>query len=298
MRKFIANTFLVIAVIATICANAQDTTRLVVNIAGGFGQEKLDWTIAGNLQGKNPNILSELKWKDVRGPHFHIDVILRVKRRFLISGSSDYQKTTSGTVTDTDYQGDNRTNQSFFILVDADRGYTSNITGQVGYDLMLRKGFSLQPWIGYTRDQMLLYLFDDQSFGDQKLNSTYENYWKGMLLGLSAHLKIFNRFSAAITFQYRQLRYDATANWNLIAEFEHPKSFTHYAKGFGITNTAKLDYQLSRTLSVFFQGKYAFLETGKGVDTVFFTSGQTEKTQLNGVQRKNFGVTVGISIRI
>ena len=183
------------------------------------------------------------------------------------------------------------------MLVEADRGHISYITGQVGYDVIFNKGFSLQPWIGYTRDKMLLYLFDDESFGDQKLNSTYENFWKGMLFGLSTHLKIYNCLSSTIVFQYRQLHYNATANWNLIAEFEHPKSFTHYAKGFGIANTAKIDYQLSRTLSMFFQGRYTFLETGKGVDTVFFTSGQTEKTQLNGVRRKNFGMIIGISLR-
>jgi hypothetical protein len=39
--------------------------RTEVTLTGGWRQDDLRWNIAGNLQGTNPNILSELTWDNV-----------------------------------------------------------------------------------------------------------------------------------------------------------------------------------------------------------------------------------------
>ncbi|RAW00872.1 hypothetical protein [Pseudochryseolinea flava] len=278
-------------------AQASTTTdRLSVKIATGFGDERLHWTIAGNSQGKNPNILSELHWKNVRGPLLDIGVSAKIKQRFLLKLSTKYQKTVSGTVTDTDYQGDDRTNQSFFFKANADNGFIFAFDAQIGYHFNISDRISLAPLVGFTRDQADLKLLDDESFGDQKLNSSYETIWKGMIVSLVTRFAISDRFEIAPIFSYRQLRYNAVADWNLIDEFQHPTSFKHYAKGFGIRSVLEVSYDISRNVCLLLQPQYEFSETGHGTDTVFFKNGQIENTRLNGVDRKSFSILIGTTI--
>jgi hypothetical protein len=282
---------------------AQDSTHfkkldLSIRVTAGFGQEALDWSIAGNLQGKNPNILSELIWEDVTGPVAELAVTLSFKRKVLLRIAGDYQKTISGNVTDSDYQGDDRTLQSFYADVDSDRGSAMRIAGELGYHFQISENYALQTWVGYVHDRSLLYLRDPESYGDQKLNSTYKNYWKGIILSLSGELKISSRLRLAPRFSYKQLRYDATANWNLIEVFMHPESFKHYAKGFGLAGEVETAYRLNKLVSLVLLPQYAFAETGKGTDTVFLQNGQIEKTQLNGVSKSNFKLTLGVSLKL
>jgi len=64
----------------------QDKNRKpkTIEIEAGYGyrQDRLDWNIAGDLQGNNPDVLSELKWKDLLIHEFYLETMLRttVKR--------------------------------------------------------------------------------------------------------------------------------------------------------------------------------------------------------------------------
>ena len=44
--------------------------KLQLSFSTGHQQEDFHWSIAGNTSGQNPNVLSELKWKNVSGEDF------------------------------------------------------------------------------------------------------------------------------------------------------------------------------------------------------------------------------------
>lgn len=57
----------------TSLASAQEKERQSYIIPYvGWSQEKLNWNIAGNENGQYPNVLSELKWQQLRGPEMGI----------------------------------------------------------------------------------------------------------------------------------------------------------------------------------------------------------------------------------
>ena len=55
----------------------------------GIEQARFDWSIAGNTAGTNPNILSELIWKNLKGPGFGLNV------KYLITNRLSVKETTS-----------------------------------------------------------------------------------------------------------------------------------------------------------------------------------------------------------
>src|SRR5579859_5209240 len=78
-------------------------------VSGGYHQENLRWSIAGNSAGTSPNIYSELKWRRVGGPA--VDAALRYEmgRRWVFFAEASRVFTRTGRVSDKDYAGDNRT---------------------------------------------------------------------------------------------------------------------------------------------------------------------------------------------
>src|SRR5688500_9923420 len=91
--------------------NAQDSMAFIskaeASLSFGYVEDNLSWSIAGNLNGENPNIYSELIWSDVRAAqmrfHFQFDFL-----NFLIF-SSDFTGATirTGSATDSDYSENN-----------------------------------------------------------------------------------------------------------------------------------------------------------------------------------------------
>jgi hypothetical protein len=92
--------------------------------------------------------------------------------------------------------------------------------------------------------------------------------------------------------RYNQIRYKASANWNLIREFSHPESFRHTANGYGIMAQASLLYHVQGIHSIGITGSYSCWQTGHGIDELYFAAGGSRQTQLNEVRSVGFGVMV------
>lgn len=45
---------------------ATPTVRTSLSLDAGFRSDDLDWSIAGDADGNNPNILSELTWENIK----------------------------------------------------------------------------------------------------------------------------------------------------------------------------------------------------------------------------------------
>src|SRR5882757_1942569 len=78
-------------------ANAQ---KLTFSLSSGYQSEDFRWSIAGNSQGTNPNIYSELKWKSLSGPVLGMELGWRFWRSFVLRSSFSRLFIVSGAVTD------------------------------------------------------------------------------------------------------------------------------------------------------------------------------------------------------
>jgi hypothetical protein len=261
--------------------------KLQLNLRTGYEQQELSWSIAGNSAGQNPNIYSELQWKKIGGQLLSTGLLWNIWSRVTLT--ADYSRVfiSSGTVSDNDYGGDNRTSPLYNQLFNADKGYTQNWSVGAGYTVITNNSFSLIPYVGYGANKQSLHLLDRTgNFPD--LNSTYETDWKGPFVRVNAKLKLANKLSLNSRLTYNQVNYNAKADWNLIQTFQHPVSYRHNAKGFGADGNAAVCYDITKNIALNIGGGYFTWQTGKGADELFLSSGATDKTQLNKVGQKGY----------
>src|SRR5688572_11891066 len=110
---------------------------------GGFQSENFRWSIAGNIYGQNPDILSELVWKNVAGPVLGFLYDRKIKKRFFLQLGFSKSHTIKGQATDTDYAGDNRTSQSYQIMLSSNEG--GSVTAEAAAGMILNAS-SLFRW--------------------------------------------------------------------------------------------------------------------------------------------------------
>ncbi|OOQ57624.1 hypothetical protein [Mucilaginibacter pedocola] len=267
--------------------------KIHLDIATGYQREDFKWSIAGNLQGQSPNIYSELQWKKLGGQTISANLQWNFSGRLMLIGAYSRTSIRTGTVRDNDYNGDNRTNPAYDELFDADKGFTRDIVAGLGYRLIQTENFSLTPYVGYNISKQSLHLLDRSGqFPD--LNSTYDTDWKGPFVKAIGVLKISGKLSLNGNIQYTQANYNAKADWNLISSFQHPVSYRHIAKGYGLEAGASLNYHLTKNIAVNAGGGYYTWQTGEGIDELFLSSGGSEKTQLNGADRKGYRLSAGV----
>jgi len=269
--------------------------KLQLYLATGYQQENFHWSIAGNSDGQNPNIYSELKWKHLGGQNMSAAVQWNVWKRFSLYASYSKQYLSSGTVNDTDYSTDNRGNATYNETFNSNEGNTQAWQAGAGFILINNSRLSLISYAGYSVNKQALHLFD-RSGNFPELNSTYNPVWKGPFLRLTSSVAIIKNLKFAADVTYNQVTYNSTANWNLIRTFMHPVSYRHHANGYGIDAGGKFVYILYRNLQVHAGAGYYSWQTGNGTDELYLNDGQVNKTQLNEVVLTGFRVQGGVGL--
>ncbi len=264
---------------------------------GGYASADLNWSIAGNFAGQSPDVLSEVKWKALSGPLAKTQLKINFTQRWFLSSEFARCFVKSGTVTDADYATDGRGGQTYYAALRSDEGNLNDFSVLAGYYFLKRKNLKVAILGGYRGSRENLFLLDNNKVaaGERSLYSSYQSSWKGPSIALSASYMIISRIMLQPTFTYTQLKYNATANWNLIDAFKHPVSFTHYAKGFNFETSLICSYLLSNRFSLLLAGTYNDAQTGTGVDRLFLESGSIQTTQFNGAQKAKKSLSLGFS---
>ena len=221
----------ILACLACVCLTIAAAQTIEFESSILVAKEDLRWSIAGNLNGENPTVLSELKWKDLAGAGYAGSAWVRAER-FLAFTDIRQTHTISGSVTDTDYSQDNRSNVVFHAKEDAGKGRIFQLDLMGGFEAIQSSRLDVTFLTGYGALKQDLYLTNART----QLNSSYSTSWKGPIMGTMVRYKPAERVSLSLKSKYHQIRYSAKGNWNLIEEFEHPVSFRHKAKGFGLDN--------------------------------------------------------------
>ena len=280
-------------------------------IRGGYRRDKLDWSIAG-LNG-TPNILSELTWDNIEIATISTGTTLLLDERWLVNLDFTYGRIFDGDNQDSDYLGDNRT-------LEFSRSNNAAEDGDV-YDISVSTGYRWQPNTTNVKTEIrpLIGLsYHAQNFqmtdGFQTLSappqglplgpfpgldSTYDATWFGPWLGVDSVFKFDERFQLDLGLEYHYAFFDATANWNLREDFQHPESFTHEAEGYGIIARFGGQYQLHSDLTLGLSLDYQdWTADRNGEDKVFFSNGAELTTKLNDVSWRSYSINFGLNFAL
>jgi hypothetical protein len=293
MKKFTGFYFMLI-LCARLAYAQQADSKLQVDIGTGYQKENFRWSISGNIKGQNPNVLSELKWTNIGGQNVATAVSYNIWKCFVVYSDYSYQFISSGTVNDSDYDADNRGNNTYSQTFNANKGSASLWNLGAGYIIFNKYRFSMIPYIGYGESKEVLRLLD-RGGTSPGLNSSYGPQWKGGFAKVSSSLTMALKLKFKADVTYHQVSYNSNGNWNLITSFQHPVSYRHHAKGYVIAAGGKLNYQVANHLAIQIGGSYFTWQTGNGTDLLYLNNGQIDQTQLNGVSRVGFGVSGGVS---
>ncbi len=279
------------------------------NTGMGNSQGTLQWNIAGGSDG--PDVLSELTYEDVNFRQFTMASTLKFHRGWLtnhelmVSFSSGTAN--EGTVQDSDYDGNNRTQEysrSYSSAVDSSM---TDINIALARRVQMDRYQVFRPIAGYTRKTQNMLMTegvqtintdDPAAIGPFRgtLNSTYDTTWNAYWLGLGWSLELTHH-QLSITANYAWLDYSAEADWNLREDFAHPKSFEQQATGGGYGLSVDYSYHFNQTVSLWLSWQQKDWNTDPGQDTVYFADGTRGTTQLNEVSWKESGLSTGMILR-
>ena len=276
----------------------------------GYRVDNLDWNIAGDTSGNNPNVLSELTWDSVESYQVKVQGNIVWPNVIALRGYANYGWIFDGDNQDSDYQGDNRTFEFSRSNNSTDEDYVWDASLAIGYPLRFGHTVvgTMTPLLGYSHHEQNLNITD----GNQTipglgpfpgLDSSYDTEWEGPWIGFDLRFRaqdiatFAHRFEPYFTYEYHWADYHAEANWNLRDDFAHPKSFEHDTDGNGWKIGAGFNLWLHRNWSLNFNYDYQDWSTDGGTDKVFFSDGSTAVTKLNEVNWTSYALSLGVSLR-
>lgn len=275
----------------------------------GYRRDDLDWNIAGDSSGHNPNVLSELTWDDLESWQVKFMGSMIIPNIVALRGYADYGWIFDGDNQDSDYLGDNKTYEFSRSNNKSDDGDVWDASLAVGYPFRWNQAViaTFIPLVGYSKHEQNLKITDGYqtipplgSFPG--LNSSYDTEWKGPFLGIDMRFKagipsnFAERFETYFTYEYHWADYHAKANWNLRDDLRHPKSFEHEADGTGWIIGGGVNFILQRHIALNFDINYQNWRATDGTDKVYFADGTTAKTRLNEVNWSTYAIGLGLQV--
>lgn len=266
-----------------------------LTLGDSFRRDSLDWNIAGDSSGRNPNILSELTWKSIRIFQLSGEGIYRFGQQSepsvagCLKGRAGYGWIYAGKNQDSDYLGDNRTSEFSRSNNSADDGRVVDLLAGGGVRFAwLRGRLSVMPLAGVSYHRQSLTISNGyQTIPDNGpfpgLNSSYTAEWFGPWIGADFDCRPASRLTIATGMELHNVRYYGEGNWNLRSDLQHPRSFKHEGYGFGLVLSQKFSLRLARHFAVALQGRLEKWRVDDGEDTIYFSNGTIGKTRLNEV---------------
>ncbi|MGN6437116.1 MAG: hypothetical protein ACTHMM_11310 [Agriterribacter sp.] len=268
----------------------------------GIMNSNVQYSISGNVNGQNPNILSELIWKDLKSASYGIRASI-VKKRFNIESSYHLSHPYKGKASDLDYSEDNRTgifSEQYFA---SNKGFQKSLSFSVGYNLKKSGNIEIIPSLNYLQISQRNYLLNgdegvkinNQYVYVDGLNSYYSSRWNAVGLGITVRWCLLKKFEFKNALIYHYGIYDGYGRWNLRQEFRQPISYTHKGRGNIFSAALGLSYGLNKRIGINLQVPAILSKAKNGIDELYYANGNSVKTKLNEVVIKSIALNFGCS---
>jgi hypothetical protein len=281
-------------------------------VLNSIRRDQLQWSIAGNSAGTNPDILSELTWSDVHSYQITIGGRALINRMVFLRGALDYGWIQSGRVRDSDYSGDDRQGEYSRSISQSGGDQVWDFSFGAGYPfLLVNNRLLIAPLLGYSYhvqnlrvtdgEQVITYPTGPALGSLDGLDSTYRARWMGPWLGCDLRYRFFGGTAGdppmelGLSLELHRAEYSAEANWNLIRTFDHPTSFEHEADGMGYSLTTEWLIELAMRWDVTVRFHYQHWRTDSGRDRIHYASGGTGTQQLNEVEWYTKSFMLGVT---
>ncbi|ANH80765.1 hypothetical protein A8C56_07025 [Niabella ginsenosidivorans] len=258
-----------------------------INIGPVLIHENFKWSIAGNENGTDPNILSELKFKNIRKTGGQLGVLWQFSPHLSINAQVSQLHTFDGNATDIDYAGDDRTNPIVQLNFVSKKGKENDFKTSLHYLFMRHEKLRLAAGAGYYFSKSGYFLHGVEK-SDNKGN--YVVRWRGPVVAFDGGIFLYKKGGLQMALDYRYLFYHADADWALRNDFAHPVSFTHNANGVGINVYTGLYYSFSSFFQLQLGGFLGYWHTGHGIDVLYMANGDLQKTKMNESLKNQWGI--------
>jgi len=230
--------------------NAYGQVSSSISFHSGIEGNNLKWSIAGDMSGQNPNILSQLKFKDITSLGTQIIGEVKIKKILLIANAGAY-RTIHGSGTDIDYSEDNQQSETYNLNFQSNTGYSQNAGFSIIYNIWKASILNFYFGVSYSsRKQKYMLTSDEVS----SLKSSYKAATNAFGPYLLMDFKLLKKLNLIYSASINKLTYSADANWNLFAIYMHPRSFAHEATGITIKNSIQISRNINSFLDLVFSG--------------------------------------------
>lgn len=289
-------------------ASAAIDTPMTLSVSAGQRKDDLNWSIAGMTNAGNMvNVLSELKWENLAISQFQVAGEFHLKNDRRLRARVGYGVIGSGTNQDSDYNGNNRT-QEYSRSNNKAGGNVFDASVGMGKMLRLRdlspgKSLYVTPVVGLSLHRQNLTMTNGvqtvPALGPfPGLASSYDAQWMGPWLGAEARVETEQGWSVMANAEYHLAEYSAKANWNLRTEpvtgFAHPVSFRHTATGDGFVLSLGASYPVGNNWKMNFTMEQRKWTTRAGSDQVYRADGTVGYGYLNAVHWDSTAYNLGI----
>lgn len=294
---------------------ARAETRLELGLQGGYRQDRLDWTIAGNV-----DVLSELEWTKLDIYQLQLTMGLLGQpilpdTRLAARGLLGVGRIVAGDNRDSDYAGNQRSLEFSRSNNDAGDGRVYDFSLGIGLQFEPTPGLQLTPLLGFSYHEQQLVLQDGVQTVSQPqlvahtgfappalgplpgLDSSYDARWYGPWIGCDLNYRVAPRWLLSGTAQLHWGDMKAEADWNLRTDFAHPVSFRQLADAYGLALGVAGQYALEERWSVHLGANYSDWWTDPGLDRIYFADGRVGNTRLNQVNWTSLALLAGLQYR-
>lgn len=283
--------------------SSSDGFSAEIYLQGGYRHDDINWNKAH--PSGTPNILSELTWNDLEIAVFDVGAKITISDDWVVEGKAGFGAIVDGKNQDSDYFGDDRTVEFSRSNNNSDSGTILDLSMGLGYqfDIGNTPWLQITPKLGFSYHAQNLDITDGYqtipAYGPfPGLDSSYDTSWYGPWAGLETRFIFSDRLDLSTAIQYHAIKYEATADWNLRGDLQHPESFEHKAYGDGVVASAKTRYAITPEWRLSLSADYqSWTADNDGEDHMFFSDGSEATMRLNEVNWDSYGFNLGIEYR-
>ncbi|KAA2240675.1 hypothetical protein F0L74_31520 [Chitinophaga agrisoli] len=280
-----------------LCSSAfvkSQNNRFTFSTGAVINENDFSWSIAGNLQGQSPNVLSELHFNNITSLGFYLSGTYSPVKCLRLDAYYQRNGVISGSGEDTDYKGDDRTDPTFQQPFSSNKGYLEVLRIGAKAIFLQRGTFSLGAGAAYKSAKQSFAILSPEL---TDLRSTYTAKWRGPAFSVEGNYVINHSFSVGADITYAVISYRGEANWNLIDIFMQPLSFAQTARGHGMDYSIKFRYSANDFLSFSLDGMFGNTRVFQGTDISYLRNGMQLSTQFNGSRNDYYGARLGATVQ-
>jgi hypothetical protein len=279
--------------------------------------DNLKWSVASDPTGNvTPNVKNEARWENAKlvGVKAFADLPVLLKSRKLalfLSGvtSQAWAADQGGKVYYNSYNGNNRTDKNREIIGNFDPSraadYELTIKNRNSFSRTNKK-YVISTFAGYAMSEQNFrinrsYTVESTNSSEvgktQNLSSKYYASWSGPIVGASFFSEVNDSHQFTFLAKYHHAKYRAKSDWNIDSSqnYQHPKSFTHEADGYGIIGEIEYRIRYDTGISTYVSLEGKMYKTRDGKAKYFLSDGSQNTVKLHPVSWTSYVTSVGMA---